>query len=359
MAKDQIFDAGRLIMAGLPGPTLDESTIKLIQDLKICNFILFRRNIQTPLQLKRLCRDLAAVCNKFRLPAPLIAIDQEGGSVARLPPPFSQFADARLISQTDNPEESARNFARTCARELCSVGITMNLAPVLDVCPVGQGCVMERRCLSENPAEVATLGAIIINEMQNNGVAACAKHFPGLGHVTKDPHQDMPLVNKKSEDLFKEDLIPFKRAMLAEVAAIMTSHTMYLGLDPRHPATLSSAILTGLLREKLAYRGLIITDDLEMGAIENNQPVATAALEAFMAGADLLLICQEQAKVTEACRRLQEAYCSGMFSEQRIAASLSRIDAVRNRFACFGRNTHLRQDKEQKGFFRQCADSSG
>lgn len=359
MAKDQSFNAGRLIMAGLPGTTLDESTIELIQELRICNFILFRRNIQTPLQLKRLCRDLAAVCSRFRLPPPLIAIDQEGGSVARLPPPFSQFDDARLISQADNPEESARNFARTCARELRSVGINMNLAPVLDVCPVGQGCVMERRCLSEDPDEVATLGAIIINEMQHNGIAACAKHFPGLGQVTKDPHQDMPFVDKKREDLSKEDLIPFKRAMRTDVAAIMTSHTIYLDLDQKHPATLSPAILTNLLREKLAYRGLIITDDLEMGAIENNQSVENAALEAFMAGADLLLICQEQAKAKEACRKLQEAYCSGMFSEQRIAASLSRIDTVRNRFAGFDSNSHPCQDKDQKGFLQECADSSG
>jgi len=333
MPRTQTFAAGRLLMAGLPGPRLDETTERLIRDFEVAHFILFKRNFEDPTQLKKLCNDLRETCLRHGLPAPLIAIDQEGGTVARLPSPFSQFGDARNISSADDPRQSARQFARTCARELLSVGINMNLAPVLDVCPVGQGCVMERRCLSDKAAEVAELGGIIIREMQQNGLAACAKHFPGLGCVTLDPHRDLPTVGKKAADLFAEDLLPFQEARDNEVAAVMTSHTVYTDLDPSLPATLSPAILTEILRQRLSYDGLVITDDLEMGAIETRQSVAEAAFEAFSAGADLLLICQRQDRIEEACGRLQRAWQNHELSEERLAASLARIERVRERFA--------------------------
>jgi len=319
-------------MAGLPGPAIDGEVERLVAHFGVNNFILFRRNIENPLQLKRLCSDLNRLCAASKLSPPLIAIDQEGGRVARLPPPFSQFTDARELASGSNSEEKARKYAETCARELRSVGINMNLAPVVDVCPTDQGCVMERRCLSGDPATVARLGSIIITEMQNHGVAACAKHFPGLGCVTKDPHLDLPVVIKKEKALWLEDLPPFQTAITSKVAAIMTSHTIYSALDPQQPATLSKTILSGLLKEKLGYSGLVITDDLEMGAIENNQHVADAALHAFLAGADLLLICQETGKVMLTCEKLSIALAAQNLDPALLPASQARINMVKEKF---------------------------
>lgn len=329
-------ELGGLFMVGLPGLELDESTRRLISEYGVCNFIIFRRNVQEPGQLRRLCRELALSCRASGLPPPLVSVDQEGGSVARLKAPhFTEFPDARIMAGSAEAEDGLREFGQTCARELLAAGINMNLAPVLDVCPAGGGLVMERRSLGAEADRVARLGALVITAMQDLGLAACAKHFPGLGQVSLDPHLARPTVERSLAELASCDLIPFRAAISAGVAAVMTSHTIYPELDPDNPATLSSLILDGLLRKELGYDGLVVTDDLEMGAIENEGTVAEAALAAMMAGADLLLICHEHAKVIAAIEVLcREA--GNRLSRERLAKSLGRIAGVRRRFAASG-----------------------
>jgi len=325
---------GGLFMVGLPGMELDDSTRVLVREHGVNDFILFKRNARDPEQLQGLCRELSLACAAAGLPAPLIAIDQEGGTVARLKAPhFSEFADARALAADERAAELLAGYARTCARELLAVGVNMNLAPVLDVCPAGQGLVMERRSLGEDPQRVARLGALVIGEMQGQGLAACAKHFPGLGAVTLDPHQVRPVIPRSRSELERGDLPPFRAAIGAGVAAIMTSHTVYPHLDRDNPATLSAKILGGLLRRDLAYDGLVITDDLEMGAIEKEGSVAAAALAAFLAGADMLLICEDHAKALAAWEALCSAADGGLISPRRLQMSLARIAAVRARFA--------------------------
>ena len=328
-----IEQLGRLFMVGLPGQELDPSTRDLVMRHGINHFIIFKRNVATPVQLARLCGDLAALCRETGLRAPLIAIDQEGGSVARLPLPFSQFPDARLLAEGPTPEAALQGYAETCAKELRGVGINMNLAPVLDVCPAGEGYFMERRSLGGEAGTVASLGRLVIEAMQQNGLAACAKHFPGLGAAKLDPHKVLPVVDKAGDALRREDLPPFAAAFAAGVAAVMTSHTIYPAFDGEIPATLSPAILEGVLRSELGYKGLVITDDLEMGAIENAQSVATASLAAFTAGADMLLICHEHAKVRAAHDRMAAALRAGELEPGRLWLSLDRVEAVCQRFA--------------------------
>lgn len=212
------------------------------------------------------------------------------------------------------------------------MGITMNLAPVLDVCPEAGGFVMERRCLSGDPHEVARQGVLVLNEFQKLGVAACAKHFPGLGRVVLDPHHDLPRETRPAAAIRGQDLLPFQAAIEAGVAAIMTSHTVYTAFDAEAPATLSKAILTDLLRGELGYDGVIITDDLEMGAIEKRGSVAEAALRAFLAGADCLLICHDHAKVRQTLSLFQEVRAREEITGVRLAASLDRIGSLRARF---------------------------
>ena len=326
-------ELGGLFMVGLPGTELDDSTRNLIKEYGINNFILFKGNAENPAQIRSLCLGLASACRAAGLSAPLISIDQEGGTVARLTAPFfTEFPDARVLAEDERAEELLTDYARTCARELLAVGINMNLAPVLDVSPAGLGLFMERRSLGGAPEQVARLGALLITAMQENSLAACAKHFPGLGTATLDPHKVLPVVDRSLMALRTCDLLPFAEAIRAGVAGIMTSHTVYPQLDPDRPATLSPLILEGLLRNELGYNGMIITDDLEMGAIENEGTVADAALAAFKAGADMLLICHEHHKIIAAHALLRKA-ADEVLSTERVRQSLTRIAEVRRRFA--------------------------
>ncbi|HIJ89743.1 MAG: beta-N-acetylhexosaminidase [Desulfobulbaceae bacterium] len=326
-------ELGGLFMVGLPGTELDDSTRNLITSYGISNFILFKRNAENPEQIRTLCRGLADACRVAGLGAPLISIDQEGGTVARLKAPhFTEFPDARVLAESGRGGALLVDYAKTCARELLAVGVNMNLAPVLDVSPAGLGLFMERRALGGTPEQVARLGALVITTMQENGLAACAKHFPGLGGATLDPHEVLPVVDRSLADLRACDLAPFAEAIRVGVAGVMTSHTVYPQLDPDQPATLSPRILGGLLRSELGYDGMVVTDDLEMGAIENEGTVADAALVAFTAGADMLLICHEHPKIIAAYELLARAM-GGDVSAERVRKSLARIGEVRRRFA--------------------------
>ncbi len=321
---------GHLLMIGIPGLELEPSTLALIRDEGVHNFILFRRNVRDRQQLTALCTSLRESCLGHGLPRPLIAIDQEGGQVARLPRPFTLFAEPRQLAEAADGEQQLMQFALTCATELVEVGINMNLAPVLDICPTGQGLFMERRCLGEDPQRVAELGALVINGLQRTGVAACAKHFPGLGSALLDPHLVLPVVDRPGARLLAEDLVPFTRAMAGKVAAVMTSHAVYADLDPELPGTLSSLVVGELLRKRCGYDGLIITDDMEMGAIEKFAGFVEAVQKAFQAGADLVLICHDHDKIRRSLAALREAVVQGEISGERIAASLRRQAEILN-----------------------------
>jgi len=323
---------GQLFMAGLPGTALDGSTRHLIKEFRVNNFIYFRRNVESPEQLKKLSADIHKACTENNLGPPLIAIDQEGGSVVRLGPPFTQFPDARVLAQSENPESRLSDYARVCASELKDIGVNYNLAPVLDVCEAGKEYFMERRSLGGDPEEVGRLGTHVIREMQTQGIAACAKHFPGLGKAVVDPHFKLPYVAKSKSGLLTQDILPFRHAVAAGVASIMTSHTIYRHLDPENPATLSKSILTGLLRNELGYDGVVITDDLEMGAIEKEGDLSQAALQAFAAGADLLLICHSHEKVIDALGKTGRAIENSSGLQARMQESIRRVTAMRNAF---------------------------
>lgn len=329
----QFEQLGQLFMVGLPGTEIDNSTVELVNELGVNNFIIFRRNVENPDQLKKLCGQLKDVCAKAGLSSPLVSIDQEGGTVARLPEPFSQFADARVLAQSADPEAALADYAACCVRELVDVGINMNLAPVLDVCPAGRDLFMEKRSFGEDPEQVARLGCHVALELQKGKVAACGKHFPGLGAATLDPHLQLPVVSQSLAEIEGKDLVPFQQAIAAGIASIMTSHTIYESIDASTPATLSRPILTDLLRNTMGYDGLVITDDLEMGAIENERTVAEAAVHAFMAGADMLLICHDHKKVRDAYRRMKDALQSGEADASQFVGSVQRVEDVRSRFA--------------------------
>lgn len=333
MTDSRRFSLGSLLMVGLPGKDIDDSTLALIKDDGVHNFILFKRNVETPAQLRKLNESLLRACVENGLPRPLISIDQEGGSVTRLPLPFSQFPDQRELADSGDCQERLLDYARKCATELKDVGVNMNLAPVLDICPVGKDFFMERRSLGDDPRKVSLLGSLVISEMQKCGVAACAKHFPGLGQAVLDPHLELPVVSASRERMEQFDLLPFEAARDANVAAFMTSHTIYEGLDAKRPATLSPVVLRDILRTKIGYEGMVVTDDLEMGAIEKMDSIQNAALASFVAGADLLLICKDHDKIRKTIQVMEKARRDNIIGAADVDLAIMRQGRVRDIYA--------------------------
>lgn len=339
---------GRLFMAGIPGPELDPETEALIRDYCLGGVILFGRNIQDPVQLATLCRDLqrtAIRCHGIPL---FLAVDQEGGRVSRLREPFTQFAGNSAIAAAPRPVDKAVEFARVTAKEMNLVGLNMDLAPVVDVAGGEAEKHLAGRTFGEDPQTVALLGGTIVRVLQENGIMAVAKHFPGLGRASLDPHHELPTIEASGKEMKEVNLPPFKAAIEEGVSSIMTSHAIYPAMEPGVPATLSKEVLTRLLRDKLGFQGLIITDDLEMGAISKGWGTAEGAALSFEAGADVLLICQDQKGVLESIGTLKERLIQGRIPFRRLHQSGERVMEVKSRFLKRSRKVLL---KEVRSYF--------
>lgn len=321
MVKDMAFWS-QLLMVGLPGPRLDPVGRELVRDLRVGGVILFARNIENPVQVWELTRDLQREALAVGKRPLLLAVDQEGGPVQRLKAPFTIIPPARELGAAGTPEQ-VEQLARKVARELALVGLNVNLAPVLDVAR-GPNCPQWDRSYGPDPERVALLGTAAIRGYLAGGVIPTAKHFPGLGDTVIDSHQGLALA-ESGQTQREIDLLPFRRAAAAGVPMVMTAHLLVPQWDAHRPATLSRKILQEKLREEVGFDGVIITDDLEMGAISSSLDVAPAAREALSAGADLLLICNNFQGAWEAARLL--AQDESLIPHAREAAA--RLDRLR------------------------------
>lgn len=284
--------AGAHLMVGFRGTRLEEELEELIRHHHIGGAVLFRRNIESPGQLEELLRS-AQDCARRYLGRPLLmAIDQEGGPVQRLTsPPFLRLPSARTLAREG--VESVRKWAAAAGRELRSLGIHINLAPVLDVlAQEGASHFMEERCLGSDPRRVAELGREWIQALQAEGVSATAKHFPGLGQAELDPHHHAPVIRWSDESSMEADLAPFARAIAAGVHCVMTSHSLYLTLDGEWPATLSPIICPQWLRQRMGFEGVLLSDDLDMAAVARGFSWETVARQGLLATIDFFLLCQ-------------------------------------------------------------------
>jgi beta-N-acetylhexosaminidase len=227
----------------------------------------------------------------------------------------------------------AERFARALASELKAIGITLDFAPVLDVHTNPKNPVIGDRALGEKAGEVARLGAAIIRTLQAQGIAACGKHFPGHGDTQADSHHELPLVEHPPERLREVELVPFRAAIEAGVATIMTAHVLVPALDETRPATLSKRIVTGLLREELKYDGVILSDDLEMKAVANEYAVPSAAVLAVEAGCDGVLICSgDHDTQAAALESLVHAIEDERLRPTRVEDALARLQRAKERF---------------------------
>jgi beta-N-acetylhexosaminidase len=317
--------AGQLIMIRFPGTTLDEATAAFLRDYRIGGVCLFRQNMVDAAQLSKLTADLRAVMG----PDALIGIDQEGGAVVRatwVPAPPAAMA----LGAVDDPN-LAREVGAAVARAVRALGFNWNFAPVLDLNNNPDNPVIAERSFGADPARAAELALAWMEGSLSEGVACCVKHFPGHGDTHVDSHRDLPRVDKPLSELEDFEFKPFRTAA-PHAPALMTAHIVYPALDPELPATMSRPILHGLLREAWDYRGVIITDGMDMHAIAGRFGVGAAAVRALVAGADMVMALGTPATQMETIDAIAAALADGSLPFETVTASLARLHALARRF---------------------------
>jgi beta-N-acetylhexosaminidase len=344
MPTDQLFSlpfeqqVGQCFFIGLPGTEVDSETRELIQEIQPGGIILFGRNIETPEQVRKLLDDSRAL-----VATPLLCgIDQEGGLVDRLREIFPPMPSARAIRQHGDLA-GVRTLGRISGELLRMLGFNINFAPVMSIISEERSKLtngLYSRSFGASPGEVLGYTTVYMRGLQGTGVLGCLKHFPGIGAGTVDSHIEMPMVPLSRDDLLAQDLAPyielFQRAD-DRVRVVMVSHGGFPNIDIKkgttsgllEPASISPGIVTKLLRQELGYDHLVVTDDLEMGAIAKHCEIEQASVKAFAAGEDMLLICATPETIRRGYKALLEAARENRITEPRMQASLKRIAATK------------------------------
>lgn len=284
---------GQLMIVGISGTSLTETEKKFLVANNIGGVVLFARNIESPEQLHRLCSEIQNL--RFSTPnkTPFyIGVDMEGGRVARLKAPFTQWPPQKKLGDLSSPALSF-HFTYSMGKELKAVGINLDFAPCVDVLTNPKNTVIGDRALSSDPEVVAKLTSALVRGFVKAEVMSCVKHFPGHGNTLLDSHEALPVEESSLEDLQARELIPFKKAFKARVDMVMTSHILFKNIDPKWPCTLSDIFIKKILRDECRYKGIVVTDDLGMKALASNYKKEEIPLRAFEAGADILLYCNE------------------------------------------------------------------
>ena len=320
---------GQLLIAGFNGTQIPVELRSLAKEFGLGGVILFARNIVEPEQVADVAFEASRLVPEMPV---LVSVDQEGGRVARLKAPFTEWPPMATLGRSGDARLAER-FARALAVELKAVGITLDYAPVLDVFTNPKNTVIGDRALAQKADEVARLGAAIVRGLQQEGIAACGKHFPGHGDTVADSHHELPLVEHPPERLREVEFLPFTAAIDAGVATIMTAHVFVPSLDDTNPATLSKRVVTDLLRHELKYEGVILSDDLEMKAIAATYAVPSAAVLAIDAGCDGALICSgDHDTQWTALEALVHAVEDGTLRLSRVEDALTRQRRAKERF---------------------------
>ena len=317
---------GQLVMVDIPDTRLSSETKAHLERYKPGGIILFRKNLVSLEQGKALILELKALLGENLL----LAIDMEGGGVWRTN--FLPYAPSAMSLGAANDPALAREIGALVGRGLRALGVNWNFAPVLDVNNNPSNPVISDRSFGENPQQVAALGLAWAEGLMSAGVAACAKHFPGHGDTHLDSHLALPTVTRNLEGLEEYELVPFRAAVATDLPSIMTAHIVYPAIDPEFPATLSKKILTGLLRERAKYKGVIVTDSMGMDAIDKNYGRGQAAILSLLAGADMIEALGSQASQIQTFLALEAATRDGRISPERILESLERLKNLARRF---------------------------
>jgi beta-N-acetylhexosaminidase len=320
--------AGRLAIVGFEGTSVPAELRQLVAEFDLGGVIYFARNVVEPAQVADLSRECAGLSRDWPL---WISVDQEGGRVARLKAPFTGWPPAVTLGRSGSEDLAAR-FAAALSAELRAVGINLDYTPVLDVATNPDNPIIGDRALAATADEVARFGAALVRGLQDAGVAACGKHFPGHGDTSVDSHEALPIVEHDRRRLEAIEFVPFRRAVEAGVAMIMTAHVMVPALDERRMASFSSIVVQRLLKDDLGFEGVVVSDDLGMKAVSAETSLAEASVLALQAGCDAVLLCNstvdEQVASIEALIRAAE---SGAIPPTRIDDAFRRQHDVKAR----------------------------
>ena len=330
---------GQFFFIGLPGTDLDASTRELITEVQPGGVIIFGRNVAEPEQLRSLLDGVRELLPR----PPLIGVDQEGGLVDRLRKIFTPMPSARTIRQHGDLA-AARALGRITGEVLRILGFNVNFAPVMSIMTEDRDLLsngLYSRSFGRSPGEVLGYTTVYMRGLQGAGCLGCLKHFPGIGAGEVDSHEQMPVVKLSHDDLIAQDLAPYIELFQRKddrIRCVMVSHGGFPNIDIHHevtggllePASLNYSIVTELLREELGYQHLVVTDDLEMGAIARHCDIETAVQRAFKAGEDMLLICASPDKIRSGYHAMLKAAKDGNLPKERIRGSLRRIAATKN-----------------------------
>lgn len=322
-SMSQTEKLGQMVMIGIQGTKVDDDSLYMLNQYHMGGVILFDRNMDSPEQVKQLTSDLQAQSNE-KVPL-FIGIDEEGGDVVRMAEKLTPPPSQKEIGATGDIEQ-AKTWAIKTAKSLKDMGINVNFAPVADV---GSN---DKRSYSTDTNTVIDFVRAATKGYQQENIIYSLKHFPGIGKGRVDSHVDSSSIDVAKEVLMTEDIIPFKTIIDENDPNdyfILVSHLKYPALDEEYPASLSSKIMTDLLRNELGYKGIIITDDMEMGAVANHNDFRSIGVKAVKAGADIVLVCHEYEHQQEVYLGLLDAVNSGEISQERIDGSVKRIIKVK------------------------------
>ena len=329
---------GQFFYIGLPGTELDAETRALIEEVQPGGIIIFGRNVASAQQL----RDLLDGVRELLPTNPLFGIDQEGGLVDRLRKIFTPMPSARTIREHGDLA-GARALGRITGEALRILGFNMTFAPVMSIMTDERDLLsngLYSRSFGRSPGEVLGYTTVYLRGLQETGIVGCLKHFPGIGAGEVDSHEQMPLVSLSHDDLVAQDLAPYIELFQRKddrVRCVMVSHGGFPNIDITKgvtggllvPASLSFNIVTNLLRHELGYQHLVVTDDLEMGAIAKHCEIEAAVVRAFLAGEDMMLICAHPEIIRRGYHALLSAAQAGELPKERVRASLKRIAATK------------------------------
>ncbi|BDR67893.1 beta-N-acetylhexosaminidase [Clostridium tetani] len=321
---------GQLFIVGFDGYEVNENIESLIKENHVGGVILFSHNIENAHQLMNLTNSLKTINLHNKTPL-FISVDEEGGRVSRMPKELKKLPSNKIIGEINNSNLSY-NIGKIISKELTSLGFNMNFAPVLDINSNPQNPVIGDRSFGNNIDLVTRLGVKTMEGLRDGNIIPVVKHFPGHGDTSVDSHVGLPLINHDMKRLKEFDLIPFKEAINNNADVVMISHILLPKIDSSYPATMSKTIITDVLRNDLKFNGVVVTDDMTMGAITKNYNISNAAIKSINAGSDIILICHGYDNEMSTINSIKEAVKNNIITEDRINESVYRILKLKEKY---------------------------
>ena len=321
--------AGQVVICGLKGYEIDSDVTSLIQDSKVGGVILFAKNIKDSTQLATITNSIKNLSNP-EIP-PIIAIDEEGGMVSRMPSDIESMPSAYSIAQTGSTDLCYQS-GEIIGKQLNALGLSTGFSPVLDIWSNPDNMIISSRAYGTTPEDVSTYATQAMLGLKSQEVIPVGKHFPGHGDTLDDSHYSLPVITKTKSELESYEFIPFKTAIDNGIPAIMVGHLLCTDIDSTYPASLSKTMVTGILKTELGFNGVVFTDDLTMDAIDNQYSVEDAGVMALNAGCDMLLVCHGYDNATNTINNIISAVENGTLSESRLNDAVYRILKLKSEY---------------------------